>query len=327
MNEFKQKIINFANRIHFIPSQEKTLKIIFSGLDAAGKTSIRYALDSKESQLNLNNPTIGIERNTRQIGNFINVIEWDCGGQEKYRAQFLRRAENYLDETDGLFYVIDVKKPESYKESVEYLKKNIEFLRQINRYIPIAILLHKFDPNLEMSEEMIRGIVKIKEEIAEIEPEFHVMVFETSIFNPKTLWNAYSMLFSHISPNRDILKEQIKRFCNENNMVGMVVIHEDRIIISRYITDRYETMFSDEFIYSYVSLFKTLNEYDYAQYQKYGVEFENFVIKYFSIEGSEKNYSILLILDNAVKSINDFNADQIRFDIKNKIDGLIQAYH
>ena len=86
-------------------------------------------------------------------------------------------------------------------------------------------------------------------------------------------------------------------------------------------------MFSDEFIYSYVSLFKTLNEYDYAQYQKYGVEFENFVIKYFSIEGSEKNYSILLILDNAVKSINDFNADQIRFDIKNKIDGLIQAYH
>ena len=196
MNEFKQKIINFANRIHFIPSQEKTLKIIFSGLDAAGKTSIRYALDSKESQLNLNNPTIGIERNTRQIGNFINVIEWDCGGQEKYRAQFLRRAENYLDETDGLFYVIDVKKPESYKESVEYLKKNIEFLRQINRYIPIAILLHKFDPNLEMSEEMIRGIVKIKEEIAEIEPEFHVMVLKL-IFNPKTFWNAYSMLFSH----------------------------------------------------------------------------------------------------------------------------------
>ncbi len=326
MNDLRRKLVNFANRINFIPSPEKTLKILFSGLDAAGKTSIRHALDSRDSLLNENNPTIGIQRAQRQIGNFLNVVEWDCGGQDKYREMFMKRGKSLLDETDGLFYIIDMKRPDRFSESISYLKKNLNLLQEINRIVPIAVLLHKVDPDTEQNSEMRSRINGVKQECEKIKGNFDIMYFETTIFKPITLWNAYSMLFSHISPNRDILKDQIKKYCNEKKLLGAVVIHDDKIIISRYIEDSMTPNFSDEFIYSYMTLFKTLSEYEYTELQRFGLEFGNYVVKYFGLPDLPHNFTVMLLFDSNSGIMEKYDSGSLTKDLKVKIEGLLQAY-
>jgi len=69
---------------------EKLVKIIVSGLDNAGKTSILTALDKKydfQKDIISLTPTIRVEYHTTY---FLNqkVIFWDCGGQTQYRELY-----------------------------------------------------------------------------------------------------------------------------------------------------------------------------------------------------------------------------------------------
>ena len=66
------------------------VKIIISGLDNAGKTSILTALDKKydfQKEIAELKPTIRIEyHQTMFLGNNVNI--WDMGGQEQYRELY-----------------------------------------------------------------------------------------------------------------------------------------------------------------------------------------------------------------------------------------------
>jgi len=65
---------------------DKSLKIVLSGLDYAGKTSILTALDKKfdfEKYIAQLKPTIKVEYNKRNFLGYTIYI-WDMGGQERY---------------------------------------------------------------------------------------------------------------------------------------------------------------------------------------------------------------------------------------------------
>ncbi len=60
--------------------KEKTYKILFTGLDGAGKTSIILALQREFSKIAVIEPTRGPHRTTfKLLGR--EVSEWDLGGQ------------------------------------------------------------------------------------------------------------------------------------------------------------------------------------------------------------------------------------------------------
>jgi len=66
-----------------------TAKIVVTGLDNAGKTSLLIALEKKfayESDLKKLKPTVRINRDNFT---FLNqkIVRWDFGGQEKYRDE------------------------------------------------------------------------------------------------------------------------------------------------------------------------------------------------------------------------------------------------
>ena len=65
-----------------------TQKILFTGLDDAGKTSIILALKREYSKIAIIKPTKGAQR---RIFEFLgkDISEWDLGGQERYRISYL----------------------------------------------------------------------------------------------------------------------------------------------------------------------------------------------------------------------------------------------
>ncbi len=81
---------------------ERFIKVIISGLDNAGKTSILTALEKRysfhEDIISLT-PTIRVEY---QATEFLKnrVVFWDMGGQEQYRKLYLEKQDIYFADTD-----------------------------------------------------------------------------------------------------------------------------------------------------------------------------------------------------------------------------------
>ena len=94
---------------------EDAIKVIVSGLENAGKTSILRAMslkyDFRDEILELK-PTIRVEyQRTDFLGR--KVIFWDMGGQEKYRETYLSKTDIYFAGTDLFLYIIDIQDQES----------------------------------------------------------------------------------------------------------------------------------------------------------------------------------------------------------------------
>ena len=148
-------------------SMENFLKIIVSGLDNAGKTSILTALDKKydfEKDIVQLKPTIRIEYHKM---NFLrnNTVFWDMGGQETYRDIYVNYQDVYFDATDLLIYVIDIQDPDRFDNSLEYLNSILSFFEKSEMKVPIIITFHKFDPELKANEQILSNIGNLRERI------------------------------------------------------------------------------------------------------------------------------------------------------------------
>ncbi|MHA1856854.1 MAG: ADP-ribosylation factor-like protein, partial [Promethearchaeota archaeon] len=88
-------------------SRETTEKILFTGLDNSGKTSIIKVLQKEISQIAMLKPT---RQAQRKIFEYLgkDISEWDLGGQKRYRISYLREPTKYFDRSNVCIYVIDV---------------------------------------------------------------------------------------------------------------------------------------------------------------------------------------------------------------------------
>ena len=108
----------------------KLQKILFTGLDTAGKTSIIFALKREFSKIANIEPTRGAQRQVFQyLGR--NIAEWDLGGQISYRISYLRSPNKYFDKTEIAIYVIDVRDKERMQESLSYLSDVIKQFKSL----------------------------------------------------------------------------------------------------------------------------------------------------------------------------------------------------
>ena len=75
------------------------LKILFSGLANAGKTSILKILDNRFEEIPDLAPTMGIAHSVYKVlGLSINL--WDMGGQTSYRQKYLLKFEENFQRTE-----------------------------------------------------------------------------------------------------------------------------------------------------------------------------------------------------------------------------------
>ena len=127
-------------------------KILFLGLDNAGKTTLLFKI--KDDEFKDTVPTIGL--NVEQITyKGMTLTLWDVGGQAR------KLWKHYYDKVDGVIMVIDSADVDRMKIVQDELAKIV--VEPGLETVPILILANKQDLDSALSKEEITELLNIKE--------------------------------------------------------------------------------------------------------------------------------------------------------------------
>jgi len=243
---------------------ESFLKIVISGLDNAGKTSILTALDKKydfQKDIVQLKPTIRVEYHKM---NFLknNSIFWDMGGQTSYREVYMQYQDVYFDATDLLIYVIDIQDPERFENSLEYLDAILTFFTESKMDVPVIIAFHKFDPDLRGNEEILQNINELRTKLLDKYPNFKILFQQTSIFDIISIVQLVSYGLSVFDEKFFELSELLEGYIEEFENQALLVFDRNGIIISEYYSDIDSEVYVEllESIKEHLFLLKRLEE-------------------------------------------------------------------
>ncbi len=123
-------------------------KLIFAGLDKAGKTTIYKATMEEMDANELKDlaPTKQIERHsTNYLDQDFSV--WDMGGQQNYRESYLSKPEVF-NQTKAMIFVIDIQDIDRLEESYQYFVDILSILKNVDPSPKLYVLFHKYDPEI-----------------------------------------------------------------------------------------------------------------------------------------------------------------------------------
>ena len=219
-------------------SKEGVYKILFTGLDGAGKTSIILTLQREYSKIALLEPTRGAQRNNfKFLGK--EISEWDLGGQKSYRISYLKNPSKYFEDTEIAIYVIDILDTSRVLESLSYLYDVIEKFRELKIEPPIYIFFHKYDPKLIHSVKNVieTEIQKLKKEIVETANYRMISFYRTSIYEPYTIISAMSKLLLELFPKAELIQRTIEEYSKKLNCDGLIIVDKNSIILGSCFED------------------------------------------------------------------------------------------
>jgi len=260
-------------------SMKDAIKIIVSGLDNAGKTSILTALDKKynfQQEIMELKPTIRVEyHQTEFLGN--HCFFWDMGGQEQYRKIYQKRQDVYFDGTDLLVYVIDIQDKERFDTSLEYLDVILQFFMSNEMDIPIIVSFHKYDPELRTIEEIHEDINDLRELITEKYPKFKILFQQTSIYDIISIVQLISYGLSIFDEKFFELSVLVEEYLvNRFNSTSLILFDQNGIIISEFYRE-----FIDPDIY--IELLETIKEHLFLlkrmQEEDYSLDYNFFTLE------------------------------------------------
>jgi len=164
---------------------EEKLKILFTGLDNAGKTTI-----------------ISISKSKIKFINF-EASEWDLGGQVTYRNAYINNPDKNILGIEIVIYVIDIQDHTRFFETISYFKEIIERFKIIEVAPPIYIFFHKYDPNLtgHALDELKAKKRDLREEMKNSIQFKQIYYYTTSMYDPNTITNAMLEILSNFNPN------------------------------------------------------------------------------------------------------------------------------
>ena len=137
-----------------LKKSDKEGRIVVLGLDNAGKTTILKAM--AEEDISTIMPTQGFNvKSLTQDGFKLNV--WDIGGQEAIRDYW----KNYIENTDGLVYVVDSSDEIRLKECTDCLTGllNEDDLKDV----PLLVFANKQDLQFALEAEQILKSLNLME--------------------------------------------------------------------------------------------------------------------------------------------------------------------
>jgi len=206
------------------------------GLDFAGKTSIITAISKKfgfEQDILKLMPTRKIARDAfKFLG--IEFVRMDFGGQLQYREEYLKNPTKYISGTDLLYYVIDAQDYDRYVETIDYLDKILLFLKENQEYPPLCILFHKFDPQLTKEKVINQRVLTIKHALIRYSNDFDIFFFETSIYDIKSIMDAFSSGLSLLFEKMEMVSRLFSRISKNYNSIMIALFDAKGITIGEY---------------------------------------------------------------------------------------------
>jgi GTPase SAR1 family protein len=232
-------------------------KILFTGLDTAGKSSIIYALKREFSHIINIEPTKGISRRIFKLLDK-EISEWDLGGQEKYRISYIKSPNLYFDGTEVAIYVIDILNSARIPESLSYFKDMIYQFEILKIKPPINILFHKCDPILIKNKpnEFEALIANLTKQIQEIAKNIKLYFFKTSIYDLYSIMSAISEILLQLYPKAQLVERTIKEFAEKLKCEGLMIIDDNSIILGSY----FENESAKFLLQESIQYFLTLND-------------------------------------------------------------------
>jgi len=210
-------------------------KILFTGLDYSGKTSIITALQREFSKIALLKPTKSAQR---RIFEFLgrDIAEWDLGGQKSYRIAYLKNPSKYFDNTDVAIYTIDIQDTERFPEAISYFNDVMVQFTKLMINPPICIFFHKQDPALlrSASNEINERITNLKEKIRKAALYDKIYFYNTSIYDFSSIIKAMSEILLALYPKSELIEKTIQEFSKKVNSDGVVALDDNSLVIGSY---------------------------------------------------------------------------------------------
>jgi len=306
IDELKQKLLEFSSEVKDPLSIKRQLKILFTGLDRAGKTSFLLAIKKRYSEIIKTLPTKGISRTEEKLFEEQNsqISIWDLGGQKRYREKFLEQGKVYLYNVDLLFYFIDIQDAERINESISLYQKILNSLQNLDEFPPIIVCINKFDPDLRKSKEIKKNLEDITDAIGKSSESFFVKIFQTSIFDHWSLISAYSFGLSRLSPNRELFRNQLRSFAKKTNSEAVLLLNENGIILSNYSNSTVSDKVFEISAPHFTTLYKTFKDFKMLKKDfivTSGITEQSKKIVFQRIIVDNYNLYLLLFMENASK--------------------------
>ena len=306
IDELREELFEFTKELKDPFSIKRQLKILLTGLDKAGKTSFMLGVKRKYSEIIKSMPTKGVERTEENIFDEQNsqISIWDLGGQKTYREKYLEQSEVYLYNIDLMFFFIDIQDTERIEEALELFTRILKILIELDEFPPIVVCLNKFDPDLKGSKEIFKSLEIIADTIKKNSNRFFIKIFQTTIFDHWSLISAYSFGLTQLSPNRELFRNQLKKFAKKTNSDAILLLNENGLILSNFSkTDISGKLFEIIAPY-YKNLYKTFEEFklldqDFIVSSGIGDESKNVIFKKIIIE--KYNLYLLLFLEKSLE--------------------------
>nr|MDO8083279.1 ADP-ribosylation factor-like protein [Candidatus Sigynarchaeum springense] len=319
INEFAEK------KVAFPLASKRSLKIVFAGLDNSGKTSMILGLEKKYSNLAQVQPTKGVSRSQSTIFG-VSIAVWDLGGQDSYRAQYVKdAAELYLFDIDLLFYLIDVRDNKRFEESVDYYKQILNVLAKFEQNPPVIVCLHKSEATQEPSAQsaLKKSIEAARELFSAASEDFSIKFFETSIFEPYSLSTAFSYGLAALSPNRDIFRHQLEKLAKHSAAKGILLVSEKGIIMSDYAVDEESGKLFELSAPHFTALYSNFESFVSAKSKRAVYMIENTTVTFHVLDCDDFKVYVLAFLTD--KSAID-KIEKHLGEFKENVKGLIKEY-
>ncbi|HME56146.1 MAG TPA: ADP-ribosylation factor-like protein [Candidatus Lokiarchaeia archaeon] len=198
-----------------VPGIEKK-KILISGLDNAGKTSLLDLIQGKLVKEVEMQPTRGISRREAEImGQSISIQ--DLGGQEQYRTQYEENPIKVYPGTDAFIFVVDLQDRDRYYVSLGYFETTLGLFDGLGAHPRVFVLFHKFDHAFRASYNDTKKSVReevnsMKDRFVTSARKYNFDIFEfykTSIFDEWSCYAAFYDVWSSLVTHLDSVQEYL----------------------------------------------------------------------------------------------------------------------
>ncbi|MHA1719963.1 MAG: ADP-ribosylation factor-like protein [Promethearchaeota archaeon] len=231
------------NNLNNQKKAKKTIKIVLSGLDNAGKTSMLVGFKRMygyEDEVHNLKPTLRIDYYRRDFLN-LRLNFFDMGGQSKFREQYLRR-EMYFESIDLLIYLVDIQDEMRFSESIKYLSAVLGVLEKVGyaKKLPIYICFSKADYDLvrENPEEYESRKGMVKDLLRKSFPEYNFDFYSTSIYHLYTIIHMISNGLRKYLEGYEKIQDALVEYGNRTEIVQAILFDHTGLVISETINPK-----------------------------------------------------------------------------------------